>query len=607
MKNLYILILFLTALLASSCHKELPDPDTDAVFKSISKVYELNTDGSINYQYKHQLKYLRHLAFNRLYGESFIVYHPEKQKLTINKSLTTQADGTQVASPENAYNEVLPFFAAGAPAFNHLREMVVTHAGLELGCVVDFDYELTSQADYIPFMHEHIILAKNSPIQKMEIIVKVPEGTTLNYKLLNADKQPKITTKKGVTAYKWVFEQLNSKCFEHNQPHFNSTLPRLIFSTATLPDALKVMPQSNPIPAVIASIVDEKLKKTKTVYDQIFALQQLVATEINKSGIPFEHTGYHTRNFNEIWKTNEATDVEKTAFLAALLNHYQIKATPVLAYQKQVFDRNIGLLKDANLNYVLIDLKDESLLISATETSAKNNLIYHVDDKILVDYMGNEIEINRDAYNQTSKLNIKVEGALNKQGTLNGKADLALTGSINPYFDWLKDNKNADGIAKNALQGIDVIKADLMNWNASNANISIDFELKDAAKKQENYFFLTIPKSALGLNSHHFDVLTEQRKSPMEIGGPLEEIFEMKLQVPDNYILVMGDVDTILNNPMGEVQIQLDQTTEGLVIYKKIVLNKKVVTPDEYPDFRNLYLLWNQKNLNEIALKETQP
>ena len=43
------------------------------------------------------------------------------------------ADGKKVKAPENAINEILPAFAAGAPAFNSLREMVITHTALERG------------------------------------------------------------------------------------------------------------------------------------------------------------------------------------------------------------------------------------------------------------------------------------------------------------------------------------------------------------------------------------------------------------------------------------------------------------------------------------------
>ena len=94
---------------------------SDAVYKEQTKEFTLNGDGSISYHYSHKLLINTYFAFHNLYGEDFIVYDPAFQKLKINRSVTTMADGKQVPSPENAYNELLPGFATNVPAWNRLR------------------------------------------------------------------------------------------------------------------------------------------------------------------------------------------------------------------------------------------------------------------------------------------------------------------------------------------------------------------------------------------------------------------------------------------------------------------------------------------------------
>ena len=125
--------LALILLIFSSCQTKFEDPEADGVYKNVVKSYTLNNDGSMVYHYHHTLKYLTHFAFNRLYGESFIVYNPEYQELIVNESETMMKNGKKIQSPENAFNIVLPRFSAGAPDFNHMHEMVVTHTGLEFG------------------------------------------------------------------------------------------------------------------------------------------------------------------------------------------------------------------------------------------------------------------------------------------------------------------------------------------------------------------------------------------------------------------------------------------------------------------------------------------
>lgn len=68
----------------------------EAVFNRIDEAYTINGDGSSEYRYRKVLKLNTHLAFNNLYGETFIVYNPAYQTLKINEAYTKQADGTIV-------------------------------------------------------------------------------------------------------------------------------------------------------------------------------------------------------------------------------------------------------------------------------------------------------------------------------------------------------------------------------------------------------------------------------------------------------------------------------------------------------------------------------
>jgi hypothetical protein len=93
-----------------------------------------------------------------------------------------------VQSPKNAFNEVLPFQAADAPAYNNLREMVITHVGLEIGAVVELDYTLHSVAGFMPIFSCNMVLNESSPIKDLEIVVKVPTGNQFNYEIINANQ-----------------------------------------------------------------------------------------------------------------------------------------------------------------------------------------------------------------------------------------------------------------------------------------------------------------------------------------------------------------------------------------------------------------------------------
>ena len=77
----------------------------------------------------------------RSMGEWFHVYNPQLEELNIIQSVTVQPDGTRVPMPDNAMLDQTPYAVQNAPDFSGIRERMVSHTGLEPGCVVEFAYE----------------------------------------------------------------------------------------------------------------------------------------------------------------------------------------------------------------------------------------------------------------------------------------------------------------------------------------------------------------------------------------------------------------------------------------------------------------------------------
>ena len=145
MKRYFTVLLTSILLFPTSIILYSQDENYDAVYLQLKKEYTLNADGSIDYHYVKKQKLQTYRSFHNLYGETFIVYNPDFQSLKVNDVYTIMADGKKNPSPANAFNEVLPGFAANAPAYNKLREMVITHSGTERNAVLNLDYVLHSK------------------------------------------------------------------------------------------------------------------------------------------------------------------------------------------------------------------------------------------------------------------------------------------------------------------------------------------------------------------------------------------------------------------------------------------------------------------------------
>lgn len=153
---------------------------TEGEYLSIREKYIFAPDGSVVYKLHKELKINTLFALNNLYGETFIVYNPDFQTLSIDACHTEQADGTVIPLPPNALNEVLPRAAADAPAYNHLKEMVVTHTGLEKGATIFLDYTLTTKPGLPGATDVYRQFNEVSPVKEYSLEVEVPEGKELS-------------------------------------------------------------------------------------------------------------------------------------------------------------------------------------------------------------------------------------------------------------------------------------------------------------------------------------------------------------------------------------------------------------------------------------------
>ncbi len=172
-------------------------PASDARFLDIEISYRLQNDGSWDMECRQRVRLDTYFAVNRALGETFIVTNPDFQKLEVLKSETTMADGRKVASPANAFNEVLPRAAHGFADFSHLREMVVTHTGLERGAIVELQYRIHTQPGFLPVFSGREPLTRDFPVDRYRLAITIPAGESLRYRVFGSHAEAKVKAIRG--------------------------------------------------------------------------------------------------------------------------------------------------------------------------------------------------------------------------------------------------------------------------------------------------------------------------------------------------------------------------------------------------------------------------
>jgi hypothetical protein len=320
LRSIVFIILIISAAVA------LPAlPTSDARYLDIEISYRLQNDGSWDMEYRHRVRLDTYFAVNRALGETFIVYNPDLQKLEILKAETTMADGRKVAAPDNAFNEVLPFAAHGFADFAHLREMVVTHTGLERGALVDLHYRIHTRAGLLPAFTGREVLVRDFPVDRYRLTIAVPSGRELRFRVFNVKSEAEVSPGADEKRYTFAMAALPAAVHEPQVPA--QAEPFIVFSaSADWQQALAMNAAPSPLPAVLAAKVETLKAQYPARPDLLAALQRSVAVEMQNCGLGVEATGWQPRPLERVFAGNYGTRLEKALLLRALLKNAGIDA-----------------------------------------------------------------------------------------------------------------------------------------------------------------------------------------------------------------------------------------------------------------------------------------
>lgn len=607
MKKRFLYITLLTLSCAVTAFSQDP-PKDDAINHSILKEYTLNPDGSMTYRFSREQQLLTYRAINSLYGETFVVYDPGHQKLEITRCETTMADGKVIKAPANAFNEVLPGFASNAPDYNALREMVITHTGLERNAVVRLDYTIRTEKGFFPALAADEVLAEPDPVRLLTIRVRIPESSTLVYKPANMEKEPVKTTEAGFRIFTWTFENIPAVSPEEFQPAGNEEQPRLLFSTE--PDASRSwnwltsqeafdLAASPAMKSAVEKATGEKLSGLKLA----LKLQELVVGDINLTPVPLRYTGFRIRPPDQVWSGNYGTLPEKAVLLCTLLRAAGIDAFPVVTFRPSSWSDKWANLYGIDDVVVKAYLSDGTALHLSVATLNGSDMTRAQSGKIFVPLskgttlpvLKTEPEPGTGTFTGTFILNEKAE--------LKGSGELTVTGPMNPFLAAARDeNKPKQWIGGVSGKEVKEIRA-LKQPDIAQSGYSLTVEKDQALKKDSLLRIFALPYLASGAESWGIRQLPSYRNAPLEVPFPVNESTTLTLTVPENLELLTQEDEIVVSNSAGMFRFEVRKETGQIMVTKSLEIRNKVIGTRDYPAFKALMDQWNQPRTRELVFR----
>jgi hypothetical protein len=587
-------------------------PTHDARFLNVAVTYELHEDGSWDMTCEQQVRLDTYYAFNRALGETFIVTNPDFQKLEVLKSETTMADGRKVASPANAFNEVLPFAAHGFADFAGLREMVITHVGLERGAVVDLKYRIHTKAGFLPVFSGREILNRDFPVDKYRLEIKVPAGQTLRCRVFGSQAEAKVGDSGAGKSY--AFELASLPPAAHETLAAAGSEPAVVFSVA--PDwkaALALAGDPAPLPAALL----ERIEKLKAQYparpdllapqggpqscDLLAELQKIVAVEVQGCRLGSDAGGWQPRPTARVFQSNYGTRLEKSLLLRAMLDKAGIKAEVLAVANGSAFAADVPALQQLGEFWLKVSEGPHALYLDPWQEQ-QEFFPYRLQERDAWNLEKQALEKLPASDGQGSGVDVSGTVQLAADGAT-GTLMVSARGAFNRYNEATADSgKFITGLLKKIFPVDKVEVKKLLSLSRREVRVEATFSGKWLKENGANFLsadVLHLP----GLSENQ--IIMDKRESPLQLDAPFLVSVNLELWPAAGLKLEYFAANMERRNDLGHYARSLVVGKDGRLRFSQsVAVDQALIGPGKYPLLRELLMPYFAPDLWLVFKKE---
>ena len=312
----------------------------DAVIELWEQRWTLNADGSSVYYEKQHVRLNNERAYHD-FADPRITFNADTDRLEVLVARTKLPNGTYRELPAYAKIEVAPDAAAGWPAFANLRQRLLVMSGVQPGCVVELEYKIASKLGARPYVAADLRVDHHYPIDKRTIAVDVPAGAEVRWATANL---PATGAKSGANS--WTFTDLPGAADELQSPPWQSSRPRVMFSTAGLASTWLKNKTAQMDAAVdkselISKLAAEWTKDQQEPSDKLRALQEKLAASFNFLEFPVAWRPAAVRPAAEVIESNYGLPEEAVAALLALARAVDLPVVPGILVNDEIWNREV--------------------------------------------------------------------------------------------------------------------------------------------------------------------------------------------------------------------------------------------------------------------------
>jgi len=572
-------------------------PGSEAVIIYDSLIVTLMDDGSIRRRTHRRVALFTDDAIRR-YGDPRVLFDADRQMLDIEVARVYMRDGTPVDTEENGKNQTTPFSIAKAPDYTSWQEMVITHVGIEKGCIAELCYTIADKERIFDALSGFFIFNEDDPVVERVLVINLPPGAKLKHLELNGASAPVVSQDGG--RFTWSMTDLPCRRGGGGFAWYGDYLPVVYYSTvenrddiasrvaAWFGEAIETCDFSKEL------IGDEAAEMSNT--DLLMYLQKKAVGAVRGIDVPFDMVSFKPRRADRVFQSGYGHIFDRAVLLGSLLSEEGFQPYPVLVSRGNTFPEDIPVADIFNRVLVAVPLDNRVVILDPEKTFERDpsllsygKMFLHCTVPSGLEKAGDEL--NADINVDRLSLKVSFDGS---DIVCKGSAEMG--GIFSPY--WII--RGTDGELKRYLEkrlGSIFSRPELIEWNVvklepGSVEVGFSFKAESILPMDGERAYIDLPapfESSLG-GLEAVDLAVSSVKAPFYV-VPCNLSVDIEFAAPEGWRFAAFPEETEAENRLGGLRISVTSIDGGgSRVTRDLVIRTDRVAPESYPDYRRMVL-----------------
>jgi hypothetical protein len=568
----------------------------------------------------HRIVYIGTEYGKRQHADLRVPYDGARQELTVTALRTWRlSDERWIESGPTARVDTLPFALDRAPDYQHRREMMLLHDGVELPCVVETQYAIEDREAYRRGASGIWTVRREEPSVVSRFVLGFADGATPLWTVADGAPEPVPgrDSKRGLETLTFEAGPVDTLPYPRNAASADG-LARVLWSTwkdwpALGSDLQALFAAALETDEELKAALAEKLEGARTATEKA----RIVAAFVSEATrLTFYETGWWPapRTAARTWETAYGNRVDRTVLAAALFREIGLSAQLVLAgpppadAERRVptleWAESLGLWVRGEGTQGHFDPADASFNRGTARLNERAMWEPAIDREPYVPYPIGDTR---------SKLDLRLDLHFDEEASAwKGSGVLTATHALCP-FDRMaglgtEAREYLGQLAASVFQEAEVTDYNPLTFGRSHVTVGFGVEVPTGEPDVLGRVRLAVAdpgEVATVLDHASVHVHEETRESAIDLPTPIEHRVELRLD-PGEFEVVFVPETRTLTNSAGRFAIEAGEEEGEIRLVRQLDLAKRRYAPGEWADLRALLLADGHEGSRLLLLKETE-